>query len=136
MMALLARGSNYSVGEKTLDSQHSVLFSILNGLHAAMMNRSAPGSTGDLLKKLVSYTRDHFAAEEAMMANSNYPGLLHHRVHHRDLTKQVYEFMARHARGDSKINIELLRFLSDWLTNHIQHEDKEYGPWMNRHGLR
>ncbi len=36
----------------------------------------------------------------------------------------------------SGLNIQLLRFLSDWLTKHIQHEDKEYGPWLNRHGMQ
>jgi hemerythrin len=41
--------------------------------------------------------------------------------------------MTRYKRGDGTLNIQLLRFLGDWLTRHIQHEDKEYGPWLTRH---
>jgi len=135
LMALITWSNSYSVGVKMLDSQHTVLFGILNDLHAAMMNGLAQKPTGDLLKKLVSYTRNHFSTEEAMMAKTNYPEFLHRQAHHRDLTRQVRQFMARYERGDSKVNIEPLRFLSDWLTKHIQREDKEYGPWLNQRGL-
>ena len=36
-MALLTWNSKYSVGVKPLDSQHTVLFGLLNDLHAAML---------------------------------------------------------------------------------------------------
>lgn len=29
------------------------------------------------------------------------------------------DFMERYKRGDGAVNIELLKFLSDWLTKHI-----------------
>ena len=133
-MALLTWESKYSVGVKAIDGQHSVLFDILNELHAAMMKGQARQVTGGLLTKLLDYTRDHFTSEEQMMAATHYPGLAKHHASHEALTKQVGEFMARYEHGESHINVELLNFLSGWLTNHIQHEDKEYGPWMNEHG--
>ncbi len=128
--------TNFSVGVETLDGQHTGLFGIVNELHAATMAGQAQNVTGSLLKKLVRYTRDHFSFEEKMMAATNYPGLARHRTHHTGLTKQVDEFMARYERGDGSVNIHLLRFLGDWLTKHIQHEDKEYGPWLIRRGMR
>ena len=33
------------------------------------------------------------------------------------------------------INIKLLVFLRDWLTDHIQGTDKKYGQWLNQHGV-
>ena len=132
-MSLLTWSDSYSVGVKTIDRQHSSLFAIVNELHTAMMKGQAKTVVGPLLDKLVKYTVEHFAYEERMMAASKFPGLAAHRAHHNDLTRQVGEFMARFRRGDSALNIELLRFLSDWLTKHIQHEDKEYGPWFKRH---
>jgi len=134
-MALLDWSDSFSVGVKTIDAQHAGLFAIVNELHSAMMKRQAQTVTGALLNKLVKYTRDHFAFEESALAATNYSGLALHRTHHRDLTRQVGEFMERHQRGDSAINIELLQFLSNWLTKHIQREDKEYGPWLNQHGV-
>ena len=131
-MSLLTWNDSFSVGVKTIDQQHSGLFAIVNELHTAMMTGKAKIVLGALLDKLVKYTVEHFAYEERMMEAAKYPNLVTHRAHHTDLTKQVGDFMARYKRGDGALNIELLRFLSDWLTKHIQHEDKEYGPWLNR----
>jgi len=135
-MALLTWTSKYSVGVQSIDSQHTVLFDLINELHAAMLSGKAQSITGALLRKLVNYTRDHFASEEAMMTAAKFPGLGQHRIQHRNLTKQVEEFAARHERGESALNIHLLNFLRDWLTNHIQQVDKEYAPWMNQHNIR
>jgi len=132
-MPLLAWNDSYSVGVKTIDQQHSGLFSILNELHAAMMKGQAQSVVGPLLDKLVKYTQQHFAYEERMMDAAKYPGLATHRAHHADLTRQVGDFMARYKRGDGTVNIQLLRFLRDWLTGHIQHEDKQYGPFLAGH---
>jgi len=135
-MSLLTWNDTYSVGVKTIDQQHSGLFAIVNELHAAMMNRQAKNVMGALLDKLVKYTQEHFAYEERMMDSSKFPGSETHKAHHVELTKQVVEFMGRYKRGDTMVNVELLRFLSEWLTKHIQKEDKEYGPWLARQGMK
>jgi hemerythrin-like metal-binding protein len=135
-MALLTWSSKYSVGVKTLDSQHTVLFGLLNDLHAAMMKGQAQSLTGPLLRKLVEYTHTHFSAEEQMMAAAKYSGLANHRIKHRELIQQVEEYAARFERGEITLNLHLLNFLRDWLSNHIQVVDHEYGPWLNEHGVR
>jgi hemerythrin-like metal-binding protein len=105
----------------------------VNELHAAMIKGQAKNVVGSLLEKLIKYTVEHFAYEERMMAAAKYPGLVTHRARHADLTRQVEDFMARYKRGDGAVNIELLQFLRDWLTRHIQQEDKQYGPFLTRH---
>jgi hemerythrin-like metal-binding protein len=119
-----------------MDDQHTVLFGMLNDLHDAMMKGEAQKIAGPLLRKLAAYTHEHFTAEEAMMAASGYAGLAQHRVIHRELTRQVDEFAARYERGEGALNLQLMNFLRDWLTNHIQKEDQKYGPWLNEHGTR
>jgi hemerythrin-like metal-binding protein len=131
-MALLQWNSNYSVGVDSMDRQHRKLFEILNELHAAMMKGEAQKITGELLRKLVAYTREHFTAEEALMATAGYSALAQHRIKHRDLIKQVDDLAARYERGENNLNLPLLNFLRDWLTNHIQQEDKLYGPSLNK----
>jgi hemerythrin len=133
-VALLTWSSKYSVGVQSMDGQHTVLFGMLNDLHEAMMKGQAQKIAGELLRKLAKYTRDHFTAEEVMMASTGYAGLAQHRILHRDLIKQVDEFAARYARGETQLNVQLMNFLRDWLTNHIQKEDHKYGPWLTQHG--
>ncbi len=134
-MSFMTWNESFSVGVETIDQQHSGLFGMVNELHTAMMKGQAKEVVGSLLDKLVKYTVEHFAYEERMMDEAKYPGFVTHSVHHVDLTRQVGEFMARYKRGDGTVNVELLPFLSGWLTRHIQLEDKLYGPWMNSHGV-
>jgi hemerythrin len=119
-----------------MDDQHTVLFDTLNDLHNAMMKGDGQKQTGPLLRSLIKYTHDHFSAEEAMMEAAHYPELSAHRAKHRDLTRQVEQYVARYERGEVTLNIHLLNFLRDWLTNHIQGADHQYGPWLNSHGVK
>jgi len=135
-LTLMAWNSSYSVGVLTLDSQHTILFDILNELHDAMMEGKASNLTGPILRKLVTYTREHFAAEEGLLTKSQYPGLEAHKLLHRDLIKQVEDYSERFERGEITLNLHLLNFLRDWLTNHIMKVDQEYGPWLNEHGVK
>lgn len=134
-MAFMTWTDNLSVGVESLDKQHKVLVESLNNLHAAMMKGQARAITGELLHTLVNYTREHFAAEEVKMQSTNYPASSAHRVKHRELTKQVEEFVKRYESGDIALTVQLLNFLSDWLTTHIQGDDQKYGPWLNQRGV-
>lgn len=135
-MSLLTWNDTYSVGVTTIDQQHSGLFAIVNELHTAMMKGQAQSVLGSLLDKLIKYTVQHFAYEERMMEAAKYPNLAAHRTRHADLTRQVREFSARYKKGDANLNIELLRFLSDWLTKHILHEDKQYSLCLTQSGAK
>lgn len=135
-MALLTWNSKYSVGVKTLDSQHTILFGLLNDLHAAMLKGQARILTGPLLLKLVEYSHTHFATEERMLAAASYPGLAIHRLKHCELIKQVEEYAARFEKGEITLSLDLMNFLRDWLSSHIQKVDHEYSSWLNEHGVR
>jgi hemerythrin len=134
-MSLITWNESLSVGVKSIDAQHSILVETLNELHDAMMKGQAKNLTGPILKNLVAYTRDHFSSEESMMAAAHYPDLPKHREQHRMLTEKVEGYVARFERGEITLNLHLLNFLRDWLTNHIQREDRAYGPCMVQHGL-
>jgi hemerythrin len=134
-MALITWSDKLSVGVKTIDDQHIILIDTVNELHAAMMKGQARAILGNLLCTLVVYTRNHFAAEEAMMETAKYPGLPVHRTQHRELTRQVEEYVDRFQKGDLTISSHLAHFLSDWLTRHIQDTDKQYGPCLIESGV-
>ena len=44
--------------------------------------------------------------------------------------------MTCYKSGDGTVNIELLRFLGDWLSKHILREDKGYGTWLSRTAVK
>lgn len=135
-MALIVWSDKLSVGIRSIDAQHGILVDTVNELHDAMLKGQARSVTEPLLRNLVAYTRDHFSAEEALMAKANYPDLDQHRAKHRALTQKVESYIERFARGDITLSVHLLNFLRDWLTNHIQREDRAYSPCMNSSGIR
>jgi hemerythrin len=134
-MALVTWNEKLSVGVRSVDDQHTVLFNLINDLHAAMMKGQARAIVGGLLKDLLAYTRNHFTAEEELMDSKQYPALSDHKRLHRELTKQVEDYIVRYEKGDLTVTTHLADFLSNWLTNHIQKTDQAYGPWLNQHGV-
>ena len=135
-MALFAWDDSYSVGVKDLDLQHKKLVDTLNLLHQGMLNRRSREETGALLQQLATYTVDHFITEERYFARTQYPKTAEHKQQHAELTSQVKDYIARYNRGEISLDIHLLDFLRKWLMNHILREDKEYGPWLNKAGIR
>jgi hemerythrin len=119
-----------------MDQQHKILIGILNKLYDAMMNHRANEVVEPLVGQLVEYTRTHFADEEALMAAAGFPELNQHREQHRRLIERVQEQVALAAANNLFQPVQLLHFLKDWLTVHIQQEDRLYGPWIQSHDAR
>jgi hemerythrin len=116
-----------------LDDQHAIFIGNLNRLHAAMIRGKGRQITGPLLEALIAAAREHIAAEEELMASTNYPGLAEHRSEHKTLTATLEELQAQRGRGDTEVSIALLRFMRDWISKHILEEDRNYAPWMQSH---
>jgi hemerythrin len=125
-MALMSWNNKYSVGVETLDNQHKGLMNILNELHAASMKGKAQEIASPLIRRLVALASEHFSAEEGLMASIGFSGLAAHHVSHLELTAKLAEFASRHEKGDTTLYTQLLYFIRDWLTKHMQTEDQEY----------
>lgn len=134
-MALVEWGEAYSVGVEAMDKDHRKLVQMLNDLYDAMLSGRAQEETDTLLRALVDYTQSHFVAEEKLMARIQYPNYPEHRARHLQLVSQVQARMEQQQKGNPFLPIPLLHFVSDWLTTHIQQEDKAYGEWMHNRGL-
>ena len=87
---------------------------------------------------LINWSSKYSVGVEALDNQHNAPinVLNEHREKHQELSAKVAEFVSRHKEGDATICIPLLRFMRDWLTNHMQTEDREYVPWLRAHSVR
>jgi hemerythrin-like metal-binding protein len=122
---------SYSVKVDAMDDQHQQLFKIVNELQVAMRSGKGKNVAANLLDRLIDYTIEHFAAEEKLMEQQGYPGLPAHQAEHRVLTNKVVAFKKDFGAGIVSITPELMKFLQDWLTNHIQTVDRKYGEFIN-----
>ena len=126
----------YSVKIKHIDDQHKGLVKLVNELHVAMLTGRAKDSLSSILSQLVTYTKAHFTTEEVLMQAHRYPELVAHKAEHERLTAQALEFQKEFAAGRAMLSLEVLNFLKNWLTNHIQGTDQKYSPFLNGKGIR
>ncbi len=121
----------YSVGVQKIDEQHKKLVELLNELASAMAEGKGKTVLESVLKKLIDYTIFHFNDEEKYFDKIDYPEAAEHRVEHVKLIEKVNQFKADFDEGKIGLTIELMRFLKNWLINHIAGTDKELGILLN-----
>jgi hemerythrin len=135
-MALLTWSDKFSVQVGQFDREHKELINLINRLHDAMKAGQGKQVIGDVLNGLISYTQNHFAAEERLMKAHAYPAYETHKKAHNQLTMTVLDFQKGFMDGSVPLSHEVMMFLKDWLSGHIQGVDREYGPFLNGKGIK
>jgi hemerythrin-like metal-binding protein len=126
-MPMMRWNSSLSVNVDAMDMQHQKLVKLTNQLFDAMKVGKGKQAIEGVLRELASYTKVHFAAEEKLMQEHNFPGLAEHKAKHQQLLAKVSDFCKKYNAGELGISINLCDFLQDWLKVHISQEDKQYG---------
>ncbi len=129
-MPLIEWNDAFSVGIQKLDEQHKKFLSLTNLLFDAMQGAQDREVVGSVLKELQQYVVYHFKAEESLMKIYNYPNMNAHKQEHEDAIQRVNKFVLDYERGLQTVHIELLKFLSDWIQNHILRVDRKYIPYV------
>jgi hemerythrin len=91
---------------------------------------------GKIISGLIDYTVSHFRTEEKYFDRYGYPETDRHKKEHSDFVDKVSEFKNGFDQGKLSVSVEVMRFLSQWLQNHIKGTDKKYGPFLNEKGLK
>jgi hemerythrin-like metal-binding protein len=122
--------SEYAVNIGSIDKQHQNLFAIGRELFAAMGAGKGNSVLASILDRLVQYTAEHFAHEESLMRQHGYPDFNTHKAAHDALVKKVVAFQTDFKAGRVAMAVQVLQFLKDWLSKHIQSSDVAYAPYM------
>lgn len=131
-MENIAWSPELNIGIEVIDHQHQRIVNMLNQLNAVRRTHQ-PGTearmhaVGDVVAELVDYTLSHFAFEESLMEDAEYPFYRAHKRVHDLFVKRVGEYQFRFQGGED-ITDELHSMLSRWLVNHIRNDDAAYGP--------
>lgn len=128
--SLITWSGALSVDDPELDRQHQQLIGMINDLHEAMRKGQTKSAMGNLFDRLVEYTAKHFSYEEERMENCRYPNLVEHKTKHDDLVRQATALREKFNSGNQHLNMEVMRFLKKWITEHIQKSDKRYVPYL------
>jgi hemerythrin len=116
---------NYSVGVEKFDSQHCHLFEITNKLIDYQDSLSTQ-IVCDTLAEMIKYAREHFADEEILMNQYDYPETASHTKQHDYFINTTAELAIGFMDNQNTTGQEIAEFLLLWLTNHILKTDMKY----------
>lgn len=114
-----------SVGVELIDNQHKMLIHIINKLADAIENNEGLHVIESIFSQLIDYTQYHFNTEETYFFRLNNSDTELHILQHNHFIEQLGQFKIKH-QDLKQVSQQLLNFLSDWLSNHIQIEDKKF----------
>ena len=120
----------YSVGITAMDDDHKQLIKLLNQFQIAYEYATGDEFERKALTELVEYTKHHFSREEVLMQKYAYPDIEAHKEEHRKMVAQVDAFTQDYELIGHKALGAIVDFLRDWLINHINGTDKEYGRYI------
>jgi hemerythrin len=123
-----------ATGHVILDTDHEHLVALFNQLAASVKERKSKDACVDLLDKIIQHAQVHFAFEEQLMADQDYPKADQHTAEHARLVKQAVRYMAKFEAANPGSHIPLIHFPEDWLTFHILSADKELAAFLSATG--
>ncbi|MCL1831990.1 MAG: bacteriohemerythrin [Oscillospiraceae bacterium] len=120
---------NLETGNENIDEQHKIFLGMYNRLLVACEKGVAQEEIMNEIEFLYDYAETHFADEEALQRQYNYPGFVAHRKLHEEFTattKAIAEDMGvRLLQGcpSDEMADELCEIIGNWLIHHIVEED-------------
>jgi hemerythrin len=125
-MELFKWHTTYSVDNEELDNHHKRLFNILNRLYENCMGTELTNTLDPIVEELVSYSNDHFSAEEQHMRDIGYKDIDKQISEHRSFTQRALQLKRVVDKDDLELTKELIVFLGSWILKHVMEEDKKY----------
>ncbi|MBF0190310.1 MAG: bacteriohemerythrin [Magnetococcales bacterium] len=126
-----------SVGVDAFDLDHRKLIELINQLHSAMEQKQSNQVLNHILDELINYATTHFTREERLLNEHGYNGVEAQHQQHAKFLQYIREQHKTLLNGDSfALAGELLKFLKDWLLEHILKHDMGYKTFLNDKGVR
>ena len=121
----------YSVGFPAIDDQHKILINIINDLIKLDQGGStfSKAAFAMAFSKAGEYAQTHFHDEEEILKKVNYPNLSEHKKKHESFMTELWKEFSSFKEGNESPE-SLIRFLKNWLLDHIARIDKQYVPYL------
>ena len=134
-MALVQWDPSFELKVTEIDKKHRMLVDSINHLYDSMQAGTEKAALEKQLDKLINYTVFHFAREEHYFDVLGYPDTKNHIAEHDAFEKKVGEFVDGYKSGQQKLTGEVIRFLCDWLVEHIKGSDRHYVSFLLSRGV-
>jgi len=130
-MELIKLEDNLKLDIPEIDSQHETLIGLINLLHETMLQGADRAALDELLSQLLEHSQAHFAYEEQLMSQHNYPGYEAHKSEHSRLMQHLADLAGRYKNGELLLSFAIVLELKGWAVVHIEKSDKPLGTFLN-----
>jgi hemerythrin len=88
----------------------------------------------EIIDELLEYTKYHFEYEEKMLKDYNYVHVHDQEEEHSFYIYKIKDIASRDDidENQSKVVLEVIDFLSEWISKHIMVADREYAVFLKR----
>lgn len=121
----------YLTGIELIDNEHKVLFQIADEIYQLCTNEFVPDKydhISNLIQRLKDYAIMHFEHEEEYMEGIRYKRMFTQKIQHDNFKRKLDTMDLEIIDDDQEQAIqELLKFVTDWLVEHILETDKRIG---------
>lgn len=136
MKELITWSSQYNLGIVEIDSQHQKMIGIINKLYAAMQASTEKEEMKTILQELIDYADYHFETEEKHFVDFYYEEMIEHIKAHDAYREKISKFVEEYYNNAIMLSFEMMDFLGEWWTKHIQGVDRKYVSNFHQHGLK
>ncbi len=123
---------NLATGNEEIDRQHMELFRRFNSLLAACNQGKGKDDVNGLLLFLNDYIRTHFALEELLQEQHDYPGYTAHKEQHDKFRRDLRDLERQFGEEGASLSlvIQTNQTMINWLLRHISGTDRELAGFL------
>lgn len=130
----------YSLNIEEIDEQHKRLMEIGKRAYDIAIINDGYDRYDEILNiidELLEYTKYHFGYEENLLKKYNYEHIHAQEEEHSFYVYKINQIASREDIDDNqkKVILEIIDFLSEWITSHIMLSDREYSIYLKEKGL-
>lgn len=130
----------FSVEVPAIDNQHKRLFEIAGIIYDLSTQKKESDKYDELLNvidELKDYTVYHFKFEEDLMKKYGYSDYDTHKIEHDFFVKKIQKIERKDLEGaQNEAIVEIISFVTDWISSHILHTDKKYEYFFKDKGVQ
>jgi hemerythrin len=116
----------FQTGIENIDEQHGQLYYLIGRLEKSLGEAKESSLLEDAVGALTLYASVHFQTEDELMVEISYSERKTHNDKHQIFISQIEAFKAALKRRDLDLNRDILKFLKDWIDNHVSVDDAHW----------
>jgi hemerythrin len=124
-----------ATGIAAIDNQHRYLVDTLRQANNRLLDDHEGPLLAEIARDLLSYAIMHFETEEELMQRYSYAEACPkaarlHVAQHREFSRQVVAVCDSLREGRQVSRIDVLKYLNEWLRNHVLGIDQQLGAFV------